>query len=128
MHDASSADAVVIEFPARREYLLLARTVVMSVATTLALDYETCEDLRLGVDELCAALIEGADSGGALRLELEADEASLRVTGTTRTEDASRTIELDPIARQIIHTVGDRVELRSDGAEHRFLLEKHIAG
>ena len=60
----------------------LARLVASGVATTVGFDVEEVEDLRIAVDELCTALVEGGD-GGALLLGFDLGDSEVSILGTT---------------------------------------------
>ncbi|MCG0217843.1 hypothetical protein L4444_00155, partial [Pseudomonas aeruginosa] len=59
---------VTLIVPATSAHLRLARLVVSGVASLADLDFDTIEDLRIAVDELCALLLEQAPAGSELTL------------------------------------------------------------
>jgi serine/threonine-protein kinase RsbW len=58
------ADRVVLTFPAKPDYLLLARLTLSGLARELPLDDELLADLKLAVTEACGNAVRHAYSGG----------------------------------------------------------------
>ncbi len=77
------ADRVVrLTFPARAEYLLLARLTLSGIARELPLDDEVLADLKLAVTEACGNAVRHAypGTGGDVSLVFAIDDARLQVT------------------------------------------------
>ena len=73
------AEVVELAFPASTELVTLARYAAATVAARAGFDVETIEDLRLAVDELCAAVGPfGQDS--CIRVELVRRGGVVRVS------------------------------------------------
>jgi hypothetical protein len=123
----ASTDAfeIRLEMPADLRHLHLARLVATGMANQLDLDYEECDDLRIGVDELCVALLDGVDAPGPLQLVFRAFGDRIEVHGSV---DGAPAVSpaLDPLTTQIIGTVVDRYELTSNDGGRQFTLEKHL--
>ncbi len=67
-----SSEAVQLRFPARAEYLLLARLAVTGVARRMALGRTEVADLKLAVTEACSNAVRHAYSpAGSGEIELE---------------------------------------------------------
>lgn len=118
---------IELVLPADTRLVRVARLVASGVATTAGFDIEELEDLRIAVDELCAALVEGGD-GGPLLLTFELGDGTVAVHGRTTADGA---VELEPerlsLSRQILGVVVDDYDLgRSDG-ELRVRLQKRRA-
>ena len=64
-----SADTQVVrlDFPAKADYLLLARLALSGLARTLTLDEEDLADLKLAVTEACGNAVRHAYDGGRSR-------------------------------------------------------------
>lgn len=62
---------VQLDFPAKADYLLLARLALSGIARTLTLDEEDVADLKLAVTEAC---------GNAVRHAYEGDDGSVAVS------------------------------------------------
>ncbi|HWJ98875.1 MAG TPA: hypothetical protein VNQ33_12000, partial [Acidimicrobiales bacterium] len=78
----TDAPLVTLTVPADVRYFRSVRLAVGGLATMVGFDIEAIEDLRIGVDEVCAALAE-AGNGDDLRIEvLAVPDRVLRVEGT----------------------------------------------
>lgn len=78
------ADRIVrLTFPARAEYLLLARLTLSGIARELPLDDELLADLKLAVTEACGNAVRHAYPPGAdgdVSLTVAIDDARLQMT------------------------------------------------
>jgi serine/threonine-protein kinase RsbW len=59
-----SADVVTLAFPARTEYLILARLALAGIAREVAIDPATLADLKLAVTEACGNAVRHAHPAG----------------------------------------------------------------
>jgi anti-sigma regulatory factor (Ser/Thr protein kinase) len=105
---------IELVLPADTRLVRVARLVASGIATAAGFDVEQVEDLRIAIDELCAALIEGGDSGPLLlSFEVGADQVS--ILGST---DSGPTAEFEPerlsLSRQILEVVVDEHEIGTD--------------
>ena len=76
-------DRVVLTFPAKPDYLLLARLTLSGIARELPLDDELLADLKLAVTEACGNAVRHAYSEAAegdVRVVFAIDDARLRMT------------------------------------------------
>jgi serine/threonine-protein kinase RsbW len=73
---------VAVTVPADTRYVRVVRLAAQGVAALLDLDIEEHEDLRVGINEVCAALLEAGD-GSPLELRLWVDDGELVLQGTT---------------------------------------------
>jgi serine/threonine-protein kinase RsbW len=102
-----SADTQVVrlDFPAKADYLLLARLALSGLARTLTLDEEDLADLKLAVTEACGNAVrhayEGNDGSVAVSyvvgpgtLELIVED---RGTGMSAGDDASEEDDHEPL-------------------------------
>ena len=74
-----SAEAVHLRFPARAEYLLLARLAVSGVARRMGLGGKEVADLKLAVTEACSNAVRHAypaSLSGVIELELVTGDGS----------------------------------------------------
>ena len=127
-----SADTQVVrlDFPAKADYLLLARLALSGLARTLTLDEEDLADLKLAVTEACGNAVRHAYDGddgsvavsyivGPGTLELIVED---RGTGMSDGDDASEEDDHEPLeggmGMAIIRAVVDAVDVR-DGADGR---------
>jgi serine/threonine-protein kinase RsbW len=120
--------SVELRLPADARLVRVARLVASGVGSTIGLDVEEIEDLRVAVDEGCSALIEGGDRG-PLRLTFEADDRGVVVRGNTTA--AAQPSQLDTsrlhLSEQILALVVDDHELVTDGRQVSFRLRKQRA-
>ena len=77
-------DGVVrLELPIESQYIRVARLVASGLGATAGLDVDAVDDLRIAVDELCAALFEVGGEKVELTFAVDADD--VEVTGRTET-------------------------------------------
>ena len=121
---------VRLDFPAKADYLLLARLALSGLARTLTLDEEDVADLKLAVTEACGNAVrhayEGDDGSVAVSyvvgpgtLELIVED---RGTGISDGDDALEEDDYEPLeggmGMAIIRAVVDAVDVR-EGADGR---------
>ena len=121
---------VRLDFPAKADYLLLARLALSGLARTLTLDDDDVADLKLAVTEACGNAVrhayEGDDGSVAVSyvvgpgtLELIVED---RGTGISDGDDASEEDDHEPLeggmGMAIIRAVVDVVDVR-EGADGR---------
>ena len=133
----SAAPEVVLQMPAKPEYLVLARLALAGLAHTAELDPETLADLKLAVTEACANAARHAYEGeGRVTLRLAADDAEVRIEiedegagfeGTVG-ELGSELMPEDGMGLAIIRAVVDEFELTSGagGQGTRLVLLKRL--
>lgn len=69
-----------VSVPARADLVRVLRSVVGGVAARLDLSYDEIDDLRIAVDEACAALLDTASTDALFSLELRPDQDGLTIT------------------------------------------------
>jgi serine/threonine-protein kinase RsbW len=111
---------VTMTFPARPEYLRLARIATADAASRAGLDYEEIDDVRIAVSELCS-LVASA-SGRTISLEFQSAPDALTVEGWTTS--GSDPLSDDPLSRTIIAAVVDEHEVLETPDEVRFRVVK----
>jgi len=113
--------------PADTRLVRVARLVASGIATTAGFDVEEVEDLRIAVDELCTALVEGGD-GGALYLGFDLKDGEVAIIGTTTAAGiAAFEPERLALSRQILAVVVDDHELHTDHGQISVRLLKRRA-
>ena len=114
----SSAKLLVPAVPAS---LRLARLTASSLAADLDWSLDDIEDLRIAVDELTAALIDGAPEA-TLELEFHQNGPKLAITGACRSDAPMG--HLDPLALELLELTTDHFSI--DGADglRQFQVEK----
>jgi serine/threonine-protein kinase RsbW len=118
----SVAAHVLVEFPARPEFLRLARLAAADMGSRAGFDYEEVEDLRIAVSELCA-MISG-DTGAAVALSFELSDDAVRVEGSSPAHDGEPLADDLELAQGLVAAVVDEHEVTRDHAVARFWLVK----
>lgn len=65
MEGKSDADVIELTFPARAEYIGVARLTVSGIASRIGLSFEAIEDVKLAVGEACTNAVQHAYETGA---------------------------------------------------------------
>jgi serine/threonine-protein kinase RsbW len=115
--------AVALTIPASSRYLRLARLTAAGLAGDLGFPVEAVEDLRVAVDELCAALIDGVDDDTSLHLTYAEVDGGLEISGRCAAAGAAP-ITLDTVARELLNILADAYALETTGDERTFQLRK----
>ena len=113
---------VLVQFPARPEFLRLARLAAADVATRAGFDYEEVEDLRIAVSELCAVI--SVDETQTVSLTFRLGDDCVEVSGSTPylgTQLAAHDLEL---SHALVGAVVDQHALEADGVSAHFALTK----
>jgi serine/threonine-protein kinase RsbW len=120
-------DSVVrLELPVDTRYIRVARLVASGMAATAGLDMDAVDDLRIAVDEVCAALFELAD-GGPVTLTFALGEEEIQVEGHVRTRPAAALDqERFSLSEQILGVACDGYTMNVDDGAARFTLRKRI--
>lgn len=105
MSDERADGLIELVLPADTKLVRVARLVASGVATAAGFDVDEVEDLRIAVDEVCTALVEGGD-GSPLFLGFDLGAAEVIVVGSTK---AGNAVEFEPdrlaLSRQILAVV-----------------------
>ncbi len=137
-----SEHVVRLDFPAKADYLLLARLALSGLARTLPLDDEDVADLKLAVTEACGNAVRHAYEGddgsvavsyvvGPSTLELIVED---RGAGISEPDDLSEEGEPEPLeggmGMAIIRAVVDEVDVHdgTDGRGTVVHMRKYLAG
>jgi serine/threonine-protein kinase RsbW len=114
-----------LTIPAEPRLLRLARMTAATIAVDLGFSLQDIEDVRVAVDELAAALIEGHEPDAVLELAFGSDQGSVLVTGEV-VGGAGRTPELHAVARELLDLVADEYAVeRGPTGRASFRLTKH---
>jgi len=119
------ADGLIeLVLPADTRLVRVARLVASGVATAAGFDVDEVEDLRIAVDELCTALVEGGD-GSPLLLGFDLGDSQVTVVGSTNASSGAA-FEPDRLAlsRQILAVVVDEHDLHADHGQISVRLRK----
>lgn len=111
MNDERADGVIELVLPADTRLVRVARLVASGVATAAGFDVDEVEDLRIAVDEVCTALVEGGD-GSPLLLGFDLGDGEVTVVGSTK---ASGAVEFEPdrlaLSRQILAVVADEHDI-----------------
>jgi len=126
-HDGAVTDGsdgvVRLELPVESQYIRVARLVASGLGASAGLDVDAVDDLRIAVDELCAALFEVG--GGKVELTFAVGSDEVEVTGRTETSPVAA---FEParlvLSRQILDVACDHYSLTLDGGVARFTMRK----
>jgi hypothetical protein len=113
---------VLLQFPARPEFLRLARLATADVASRAGFDYEELDDLRIAVSELCALI--SADPTQMVSLVFRVGERVIEIEGSSPflgTELAASDLEL---SLGLVAAVVDEHSVGANGSTARFHLSK----
>jgi hypothetical protein len=114
---------VRLELPIESQYIRVARLVASGLGASAGLDVDAVDDLRIAVDELCAALFEVG--GEKVELTFAVNDDHVEVTGRTETDAAAA---FEParlvLSRQILDVACDHYSLSLDGGLARFTMRK----
>jgi len=115
---ASRAKLVVPAVPAS---LRLARLTASSLAADLEWSLDDIEDLRIAVDELTAAVIDGA-SEATLELDFQQEGPVLAISGSCRWDAPMG--RLDPLALELLELTTDYFSVDGTDGVRRFQVQK----
>lgn len=119
-----SADESVIRLsiPAEMRFLRIARLTAAGIAGDLGFGLQDVEDLRVAVDEMCAALIDDADPGVEFELAYLIGDGRIEIDG--RCSQAGPPPEMHPVARELLSMTADDFSIEGDHDGRRFRLIK----
>jgi len=120
---ASANGAVRLSIPAEARFLRLARLTAAGLAGDLGYSVDDIEDLRIAVDELCAAVIEDADPTSELTVSYVERDGALVVEGVCDDVDAPLP-ELHAVAQELLAMLADEYAVASDTSGRTFRLVK----
>ncbi len=111
-----------LRIPADPRMLRLARVNVAALASELPFTLQDIEDLRVAVDELSAALIDGCSPSDMLDLAFEVIDGGIEVNG--RVAGAGAPTDLHPVAADLLGLVAEGHVLAADGPDRVFHFAK----
>lgn len=104
---------VQLTIPALADYVHLARAVAAAVGSSAALTIDEIDDLRIAVDELCAAFDQAGSEGASLELTFGRTGIEVSVSGVLAASNG-RVSDLPALtewSRQILGAVVDHYEV-----------------
>jgi serine/threonine-protein kinase RsbW len=105
---SESAQSVFLNLPASTRFVSSARVVAASMGAEVGLDVDDLDDLRLGVDELVSALVDGIQVPARVNLEFATGQNSVTVRGAL--EGPAHAPQPDELTRRILDAVADHYE------------------
>lgn len=100
-----------LEIPASPRFLAAVRLVAASAGADAGLSVDDLDDLRLGVDELVAVMIERAAEGSRIELDLAVSAEQITVSGRIDGDVRPDPAPLDELTERIVAAVADSYEL-----------------
>lgn len=118
---------VSITVPADVRYFRTVRLAIGGLASLVGFDVEAMEDIRIGVDELCTALVEAGD-GSSVRFEIAANLGEgLRIEGRSTRGAEPVDPERFRFSRQILSVVADDYGFETSDEAVDGWLERSVA-
>jgi len=119
-------DCVRLAIPLDTRYVRIVRLVARGVGSAMGFNVEDVDDLRIAVEELCAALFE-VSNGPALELCFEIHDDRVDVEGrTVAMPKATLDAERFALSKQILSVACDGYSLKVDGGIAHFSLHKLV--
>lgn len=104
--DPGAVTELTLVIPAANDHIRFARLMASAVGTRLGFDYDTLEDLRIAVSELCTSVTEGTPSGAQLTLTYRGDASGVHIAGYAPLAPGSPPpAAQDDLTRQILDAV-----------------------
>ena len=111
-------EEVLLRLPARPEFVKLVRVTATGLASRLGFSWDEVEDLRLAVDELCYAVLDGQRGHPLLSIRYRMAELSLEVEGYLEddgtTSAAQSELRLSQFGDQILSALVDEHAIRAE--------------
>ncbi len=119
---------VNLSVPADPGSISVVRALVASVASKLDLPYDAVDDLRIAAAEAAALLLSGAE-GSRLCVDLDPDEAGLRLTIWVEGSTTPDLTDREGLAWRVIEGLSDEASVRerNDGGSAIELLLRAVA-
>jgi serine/threonine-protein kinase RsbW len=122
--DAGSDPKVHLVIPATSRYLRLARLTAAGLAGDLGYSVDAIEDLRIAVDELCAAIIEDTSTTAELELTYRESDGGLVVEGMCLAR-STKAPDLHSVARELLNMLADEYTIGAIDGHRNFRLVKY---
>jgi anti-sigma regulatory factor (Ser/Thr protein kinase) len=117
---------IVLVLPADAGLIRLARLLASGVGSSLGLPVAEVEDLRVAVDEVCAALVESTQDS-TITLEFAVTDGSLVIEGHA-TSGAPVDEARMSISHQILDAIADDRQISSDDGTIRYRVARRLHG
>jgi len=121
---SGAAECVRLSIPLDTRYVRIVRLVARGVGTAMGFDVEGVDDLRIAVEEMCAALFD-VSAGPEVELSFQVHDNRVDVEGRT-VSNPSSTLDSGRFAlsEQILNVACDGYSVKVNGESARFSLHK----
>jgi serine/threonine-protein kinase RsbW len=116
---------IQLTIPAEPDFLRLARLTAADVGSRVGLTFEEIDDLRIAVDELCFAVVDGLDDA-VLDLQFRLGEGEVAVEGICEVGASTPSVSPTELAATIVAAVVDDFGVTTTDGTRRFWLSKRI--
>jgi serine/threonine-protein kinase RsbW len=118
-------EEISIRVPAQPAYVQVVRLVAAGLASRLRFTIDEIEDLKIGVDELCAYLTGAQGRQGELLIRFAIDESRIEIIGIAELAPGQRVrTDLTEFSQMILATVADSASLQQPDGQPTFKLIK----
>lgn len=118
---------VVLEVPAEPSSLRVVRMVAATVAADAGFDIDAVDDVRMAVDELCAAILESRPSS-PIRMRLRVDGDGLVARADAPQPDTAARAVVDRLRAAVLGATADSYRLTQlDGHSVGWLVKRSVA-
>ena len=124
----ADSSEMTMTLPGNIDLFRSVRLAIGGVAAYVGFDVAAIDDLRIGVDELCASLAEVGDGAPIHLRVLITPEVGLLIEGRTARVQREVVEERVEFSRQILSVVADDHSLEFSGSEVCFWLERRLPG
>jgi anti-sigma regulatory factor (Ser/Thr protein kinase) len=119
---AQQSEVVHLDVPATSGRLRLVRLAVVGLATEYGADVDDLEDVRIATGEICTHLVNRADDGDRLVVEISVtpdgdSEESVVVAVTAKVADRGHPGEFDDLSDLVLTTTATTHGVGADGAD-----------
>ncbi len=118
-------ETVSVKIPASPVYIQIVRLIAAGLASRLGFTLDEIEDLKIGVDELCAYLTGAQGRDGTLEIRFEVAETKIHIRGTGNLAPGQKVrTDLTEFSQMILSTVADSASLQQPDGMPMFDLVK----
>jgi serine/threonine-protein kinase RsbW len=124
-------EVVHLDLPATSGRLRLVRLAVVGLATEYGADVDDLEDVRIATGEICTHLVNGANSGARLLVEIrvspDSSEADLVIVGVrAEVEGLPDPGPLDELSDMVLATTASQHGVESDATASRTWFRREL--
>ena len=114
---------VTLLIAATNDHISFARLQATAVAGKIGFDFDSIEDVRIAVSELCGTVIACAAPSARLQIDIRGDAEGLEVTGRVTIADGA-TLTTDDLSDQVLSVVTDKYNYDVAGGEASFRMTR----